>query len=198
MINFNKIKQQHLKLEDMDGMPYCNKCTIIWPCEVITILDEFELFIKKMKFNAEVVDSWIKDYEVKEKFELGDVVSFINSDLPDEIGKGAIASMEPLPTYHLKDEDGRGWINVKQNDLTMIEKHQDKELVPHAHRFDCNNWRTCDCPPIVGLGQGESPCDGCGHSLSVHGKFGCNFNHHKFNKLNWLEVGCTCPIVIKN
>ena len=122
-----------------------------WPCDVIIILEEFELFIKKMKFNSEIVDSWIKDYE--ETFEVGDLVNFVNSHLPEESAKNAtIKNIEPLPTYHLEDNEGRGWINVRQNDLTLVNKAQEKEkeLIPHAHKFDCKDWRTCDCPPIVG------------------------------------------------
>jgi hypothetical protein len=165
MIDFNKIKQQHLKLEDMNGMPYCDKCTIIWPCEVITILDEFEHFIEKIKFNSKVVYSWIKDYQ--EVFEVGDIVDFVNSALPEEFANVAtIKDIESLPTYHLEDDDGRGWINVKQNDLTMIKKRQDKELVPHAHSSDCTSWRTCNCPRIV----------------EVCAKCGTPFDNDKFNR----------------
>jgi hypothetical protein len=30
----------------------------------------------------------------------------------------------------------------------IIKEVHTKELVPHAHTFDCKDWKTCDCPEI--------------------------------------------------
>ena len=30
----------------------------------------------------------------------------------------------------------------------IIKEVHTKELVPHAHTFDCKDWKTCDCPII--------------------------------------------------
>lgn len=66
MINFLEMRKQHYKVVNkiLDSeVEECFTCkTEVWPCEVITVLDEFELFIKEVKFNTDIVNSWIKDY----------------------------------------------------------------------------------------------------------------------------------------
>lgn len=68
MINFSKIREKHYRVTNCvqdECFDECYTCrNEVWPCEVTEILDEFELFIKKINFNQQIVDSWIKDYAV--------------------------------------------------------------------------------------------------------------------------------------
>ncbi len=71
MIDFSKIRARHYPNSIHDdnegnGVNECSACkTGVWPCEVIEVLDDFELFIKKIKFNIQIIDSWIDDYPIK-------------------------------------------------------------------------------------------------------------------------------------
>jgi hypothetical protein len=73
MIDFNDIKKRHFLIKrplfhiDMEesniDMEECNECQSgKWPCDTLLVLDEFELFMKKIIFSVEIVNSWIKDY----------------------------------------------------------------------------------------------------------------------------------------
>jgi hypothetical protein len=76
MIDFAEVEKEHY-----EELKECHKCqSKVWPCEVITILDEFELFIKKVQFHSEVIDSWIKDYPnfCPAKWTLGGCIKRIN------------------------------------------------------------------------------------------------------------------------
>ena len=139
MIDFLEIRKQHYQFSHQmldTEIKECFTCrTEVWPCGVIIILDEFELFIKKIKFNSDITNSWILDY--------------------------------------------------------VIDEDKDKELIPHAHRSGCMDWRKCDCPPI-NEENGEAMCTTCWHPLILHGELWCNHYH---DQPDWLKVGCTCSVV---
>lgn len=66
MINFSEMRSRHYKITKHyfhNDVEECSTCLSgEWPCDAIKILDDFEFFIKKMKFNADVINSWIEDY----------------------------------------------------------------------------------------------------------------------------------------
>lgn len=133
MIDFSKVKKEHYYFSHYildKEIKECFKCrSEVWPCEILTIIEEFELFIKKMKFNIEIANSWVNDYNIEEN-----ILNEVN-----EIAEN---------------------INLSTDNKENIEKI-------------------------------DSICIQCKHLVSLHDKFGCNYDH---NEDGWIYKGCICSV----
>jgi hypothetical protein len=117
------------------------------------------------------------------EFKVGDVVDWVNSKMPtEEFCRGTIIDIDPIPAYHVKGDDGREWIHVKQHELTMVKKPKPK-LTDLVDKDLGDVRKNPDIDDVI------CPNQDCQHPLIEHGELGCNVDH-------WLENGCKCTVTV--